>query len=108
MKATEARVRRLEAEHAPGKCSCANPSRVVYPAGYIMAGGEPAPQPRAERCEVCGGERATITVEYAEHWTTFEYHGERERLQTDDTGRVVFSYDAAVAAICDHDESAGR
>lgn len=35
--------------------------------------------------------------------TVFLYHGERQRLQKDDSGRVVFDYGAAVAAICDKD-----
>lgn len=104
MKAIDSRLRKLERERATGECSCANPCRVIYPAGYMLAGGLVPDDAGPVICPTCGGERVTVEVAY----TTFAYHGERERLQVDDsTGRVVFSWAAAVAAICPDVENVG-
>ena len=60
----ERRIEALEYGRAADTCTCSTGLRIVYAESYRH--WQDAPEPRGERCAVCGRQRVTLRVEYTQ------------------------------------------
>lgn len=87
----DGRLKRLEAQPVAGRyCQCTRRS-VDYRRGILEAGGDGGP----EMCPACGLPVNRIPIVL----TVFDYADGPHELTTDASGKAVFDYGAAIAAI---------